>query len=117
MQDENFIASQCHAFQEAVVDVLVGKTKKALKQYSPKTFVIAGGVSANVRLREQLQSLIEKNFPETQFLTPEFTYSLDNAAMIAIAAALRYEKMSEEEKQKLSQSFATLEPNANLPLK
>lgn len=115
LKDEEFINSMCHAFQEAVVDVLVGKTKKALELYSPQTLVIAGGVSANVRLRNQLRNLIEQ-FPDTQFLTPEFTYSLDNAAMIAIAAALRYEKMGDEEKKKLSQSFLTLEPNANLPL-
>ncbi|MEK9174090.1 MAG: tRNA (adenosine(37)-N6)-threonylcarbamoyltransferase complex transferase subunit TsaD, partial [Patescibacteria group bacterium] len=51
----DFVPSMCHAFQEAVVDVLVGKTRKALSLYSPATFVIAGGVSANVRLREQLK--------------------------------------------------------------
>ncbi|MFZ3031447.1 MAG: tRNA (adenosine(37)-N6)-threonylcarbamoyltransferase complex transferase subunit TsaD, partial [Candidatus Moraniibacteriota bacterium] len=50
-KDETFINEVCHEFQEAVVDVLVAKTKKALELYSPATFVIAGGVSANVRLR------------------------------------------------------------------
>jgi|SRR6185369_17157066 len=117
LHDEEFIAGMCHAFQEAAVDVLVGKTKKALELYSPKTLVIAGGVSANVRLRNQLRNLVENNFPVTQFLTPEFSYSLDNAAMIAIAAALRYERMSGKEKEELSLSYQTLEPNANLPLK
>src|SRR3989338_5198326 len=53
LSDEQFVASMCHAFQEAVVDVLVGKTKKALALYAPQTFVIAGGVSANVRLRNR----------------------------------------------------------------
>lgn len=115
-QDEEFINEVCHEFQEAVVDVLVAKTKKALALYSPATFVIAGGVSANVRLREQLQSLIKKDFPETQFLTPEFTYSLDNAAMIGIAAAFRYERMTESDRAALMQSYSTLEPDANLPL-
>lgn len=116
LRDEEFIASQCHAFQEAAVDVLVGKTKKALTLYSPQTLVIAGGVSANVRLRERLQSLVEKDFPETQFLTPEFSYSLDNAAMIGIAAALRYERMSKKEKSLLMNTPLTLDPDANLPL-
>ncbi len=115
-QDEQFIDEVCHEFQEAVVDVLVGKTKKALALYTPATFVIAGGVSANVRLRNQLRQLIDTEFPLTQFLTPEFSYSLDNAAMIGIAAALRYERMSESDQATLNDSYHTLEPNANLPL-
>lgn len=115
-KDEKFVDEVCHEFQEAVVDVLVGKTKKALALYAPTTFVIAGGVSANVRLRNQLRQLIDTEFPQTQFLTPEFTFSLDNAAMIGIAAALRYEHMSEADRATLSDSYHTLEPNANLPL-
>lgn len=115
-KDERFIDEVCHEFQEAVVDVLVGKTKKAIALYSPTTLVIAGGVSANVRLRNQLRKLIDTEFPDTQFLTPEFTYSLDNAAMIGIAAALRYERMNESDRAALTQTHLTLEPNANLPL-
>ncbi|MDP2838184.1 MAG: tRNA (adenosine(37)-N6)-threonylcarbamoyltransferase complex transferase subunit TsaD [Candidatus Moranbacteria bacterium] len=116
LKDEAFVASVCHAFQEAAVDVLVGKTKKALTLYSPVTFVIAGGVSANVRLRNQLRNLIDSEFPDTKFLTPEFTYSLDNAAMIGIAAALRYEHMDETARNRLLEAHLTLEPDANLPL-
>ena len=114
-KDERFIDEVCHEFQEAVVDVLVSKTKKALMLYSPKTFVIAGGVSANVRLRNQLRSVIDAEFPDTTFLTPEFTYSLDNAAMIGIAGALRYEHMSETDRLALTQSYLTIEPGANMP--
>ncbi len=114
-KDERFIDEVCHEFQEAVVDVLVSKTKKALMLYSPKTFVIAGGVSANVRLRNQLRSVIDAEFPDTTFLTPEFTYSLDNAAMIGIAGALRYEHMSETDRLALTQSYLTIEPDANMP--
>lgn len=113
--DEKFIDATCHEFQEAVVDVLVGKTKKALALYSPATFVIAGGVSANVRLRMELRNLIDSEFPDTQFLTPEFTYSLDNAAMIGIAGAFRYEHMNEADRAPLRESYRTLEPNANMP--
>lgn len=129
-KEEKFIDEVCHEFQEAVVDVLVGKTKKALALYSPATFVIAGGVSANVRLRERLKQTIDTinrgltpDDTDTgiepvyvRFLTPEFTYSLDNAAMIGIAAALRYEHMDEQSRALLMQSYLTLEPDANLPL-
>lgn len=123
LQDEQFVASMCHAFQEAVVDVLVGKTEKALRLYAPETFVIAGGVSANVRLRERLETLIDTMNLEVEppsekiaFLTPEFSYSLDNAAMIGIAAALRYEHMSEGQQADLMKTHLTLDPDANLPL-
>lgn len=115
-KDEDFVNEVCHEFQEAVVDVLVGKTKKALALYFPATFVIAGGVSANVRLRNQLRNVIDTEFPDTKFLTPEFTYSLDNAAMIGIAAALRYEHMNKTDRLALMQTHRTLEPDANLPL-
>ena len=116
LADETFIASMCYAFQEAAVDVLVGKTKKALEKYAPKTFVIAGGVSANIRLRDRLKKTLTTNFPETNFLTPDFAYSLDNAAMIGAAAALRYDLMNEKEREFLRKNAASLEPNANLPL-
>jgi N6-L-threonylcarbamoyladenine synthase len=128
MKDEKFIDAVCYEFQEAVVDVLVEKTKKALELYSPQTLVIAGGVSANVRLRERLQSCVDslnldvkrpsEGFDSSKiaFLTPEFSYSLDNAAMIGIAAALRYEHMDEEQKKTLIHTPLTLDPDANLPL-
>ena len=115
-KDEHFIDMICHEFQEAVVDVLVTKTKKALALYAPQTFVIAGGVSANVRLRNQLRNLIDADFPHTEFRTPEFQYSLDNAAMIGIAAAYRYEQMNEKERAALTKTHLTLDPDANLPL-
>jgi len=123
IKDEKFINAVCYEFQEAVVNVLVSKTKKALKLYSPQTLVIAGGLSANVRLREQLQNVIdslnlEARLPNEKiaFLTPEFAYSLDNAAMIGIAAALRYEQMSEKQRKELMHMPLTLDPDANLPL-
>jgi N6-L-threonylcarbamoyladenine synthase len=125
MKDEKFIDEVCYEFQEAVVDVLVHKTEKAILKYSPKTLVIAGGVSANVRLREKLQETIARlnleaeppNGNKITFLTPEFSYSLDNAAMIGAAAALRFENMDEKQKQSLYKNCITLDPNANLQLK
>lgn len=115
-EDTGFVPGMCHAFQEAVVDVLVGKTEKALRHYSPATFVIAGGVSANVRLRERLETALRENFPATQFLTPEFAYSLDNAAMIGSAALMRYRLLDGKQKAALQENALALEPDANMPL-
>jgi N6-L-threonylcarbamoyladenine synthase len=121
--DGPFISMICHEFQEAVVDVLVAKTKKALALYSPQTLVIAGGVSANVRLRARLQETIDTlNLAvsplseKIAFLTPEFAYSLDNAAMIGVAAAMRYDHMDEKQKMELHYTAMTLDPDANLAL-
>ena len=49
------------SFQEAIVDTLVKKSVKALKQTGLKRLVIAGGVSANKRLRERLGSRLGEN--------------------------------------------------------
>lgn len=116
MQNEDFVSEVCHEFQEAAVDVLVGKTEQALQEHAPRTFVIAGGVSANVRLRNRLRNLLDERFPDTEFLTPEFRYSLDNAAMIGAAAAFRFAALSPTEQSALAESWRTLDPDAALPL-
>lgn len=72
------------SFQEAVVDVLVTKTKKAALEYNVKQVIIAGGVAANKGLREGMQkALDEVNIPLT---VPPIKYCTDNAAMIAACA-------------------------------
>lgn len=116
LKNEDFVSEVCHEFQEAAVDVLVGKTQRALEEYAPRTFIIAGGVSANVRLRNRLRNLMSERFPDTVFLTPEFQYSLDNAAMIGAAAAFRFAALSPDAKQALTASWRTLDPDANLPI-
>ncbi len=75
------------SFQEAIVDTLVKKCQRAMKQTSYKTLVIAGGVSANTELRHQLKMLDKKIRITTYF--PELKYCTDNGAMIAFAGAMR----------------------------
>ncbi len=115
LSDPNFIAQMSHEFQEAVVDTLVGKTERALQAYQPKTLVIAGGVSANTRLRERMETMVA-GYSECQFLMPPFRYSLDNAAMIGAAGILRYARMNETERAALKANAISLEPSAHLPL-
>lgn len=80
-QDKADIAA---CFQEAVVDTLFIKCKRALKATGLKNLVIAGGVGANLCLRERLQSLEGKVFyPRLEFCT-------DNGAMIAYAGYQRF---------------------------
>lgn len=75
----------CASFEQAIIDVLVGKTLKAVEKIHPKTFILAGGVAANKKLRESLQKAISESSPSTTFLIPPIKYCMDNAAMIAAA--------------------------------
>ncbi len=75
------------AFEDAVVDTLVIKCRRALKQEGLSTLVIAGGVSANLRLRSQLESALSKEGARVFYPAPAFC--TDNGAMIAYAGAQR----------------------------
>lgn len=115
LADEAFVANVCHEFQEAVVDVLVGKTERAIQEFQPKTLVIAGGVSANARLRECIEAMVG-SYPECAFRMPAFQYSLDNAVMIGAAGILRFAQLTEVRRTALKTNATLLEPSAHFPL-
>ncbi len=71
-------------FENAVKDVLVAKTRRALQKYKPKSLILGGGVTANKMIREAFEELI-KEFPKSNLLLPDRKYSTDNAVMIAVA--------------------------------
>ena len=73
--------------QAAIVDVLVAKSLKALKQTGSNRLVVAGGVGANLRLREKLDAGAAKIGARVHY--PPLALCTDNGAMIALAAALR----------------------------
>lgn len=75
------------AFEEAVVDTMRIKCKRALEQTGFKTLVIAGGVSANTHLREVLEAMTAKLQAKVFYARPEFC--TDNGAMIAYAGCQR----------------------------
>jgi len=79
------IPEYAYEFQEAVTDVLVGKAIKACEKYKAKTIMLAGGVSANKRLREKMIERIAREKLAVNFVMPDFQYTTDNAAMIAAA--------------------------------
>ena len=78
----------CASFQAAVLDILLAKTKKALERYPVKTLVVAGGVAANQGLRERLAEEIT----DVDVIIPPLRLCGDNAGMIALAAAIEYDK-------------------------
>jgi N6-L-threonylcarbamoyladenine synthase len=75
------------AFQQAVVDTLAIKCRRALQHTGLSTLVMAGGVSANLRLREKLEAETAKLRAKVYYPRPE--YCTDNGAMIAYAGAQR----------------------------
>ncbi len=81
-------------FEQAVVDVLNSKTKKAIKQTGAQSLIVGGGVIANKYIRENLTKIAEeKNIP-VYFPTTEL--STDNAVMISIAGYLKSFRQSPE---------------------
>lgn len=80
-------ANIAYAFQEAVVDTLAIKCKRALKHTNLKRLVIAGGVSANKQLREDLAAMMKSINGEVFY--PRLEFCTDNGAMIAYAGLQR----------------------------
>jgi N6-L-threonylcarbamoyladenine synthase len=87
LPDDQTTSDICAGFQEAVVDTLVIKCLRAAKVSGLKTLVIAGGVSANLRLRYKLEVALEKEGVEVFYARHEFC--TDNGAMIAYAGCQR----------------------------
>ena len=91
-KDENFIDENlndiCASIQGTIVDILMDKLEKASKKTGIKHIAIAGGVSANSRIRKALHENEEK-LGWTTYI-PKFEYTTDNAAMIGIVGYLKY---------------------------
>lgn len=85
--DQQTRADIAHAFQQAVVDTLAIKCRRALQQTGLNRLVVAGGVSANVSLRTQLSELM--NSLQGEVFYPRNEYCTDNGAMIAFAGLQR----------------------------
>ncbi|HLO12064.1 MAG TPA: tRNA (adenosine(37)-N6)-threonylcarbamoyltransferase complex transferase subunit TsaD [Pseudoneobacillus sp.] len=84
---ENLAAS----FQQSVIDVLVKKTVQATKEYKVKQVLLAGGVAANKGLRSALNEAFS-NLTDVELVIPPLSLCTDNAAMIAAAGTILYEK-------------------------
>jgi len=82
---EEIVPAMAYEIQEAIVDVLVAKTMKAAEKYNVKTVMLAGGVSANKRLRERFAVAMRNELPGMDWNIPDFKYCTDNAAMVAAA--------------------------------
>lgn len=94
------------SFQETCVGILVKKITKAVKEYNVKQLLVAGGVSANSYLRDELDKAC--NELNIELLKPDIKYCTDNAAMIGAAGYYAYKKGDRAD--------LTLNPNPGLDL-
>ncbi len=76
------------SFQNIVVNTLLKKTVRAMEEYNIKNFIMAGGVSANLGIREKFEELCKSR--NILYTFPEIRYCTDNAAMIAAAGYYAY---------------------------
>jgi N6-L-threonylcarbamoyladenine synthase len=90
------------SFQDSVIDVLVTKTERAVEEYRVKQLLLAGGVAANKGLRASLENKFG-NRADIKLIIPPLSLCTDNAAMIAAAGSVLFEKGQ----------FAGLDLNAN----
>jgi len=79
----------CASFQEAVVEVLVVKAMRAVKDSGVRDMVVCGGVACNSRLREMMAEACEKR--GIKLVIPRPRYCTDNAVMVAAAGLHRFE--------------------------
>jgi N6-L-threonylcarbamoyladenine synthase len=93
-QNENFVKEQlnnlCASYQKAIVAYLMGKFEKAILHHKVASIGLAGGVSANSLLRAEFAQLGERL--KMKAYIPPFEYCTDNAAMIAMAAYIKYQE-------------------------
>ena len=89
----NFIeenkADICASVQKTLIEILLRKVKKAMREKKCSSIAIAGGVSANSGLRKRLQELGQEHHWEV--FIPAFSYCTDNAGMIAMAGHFKFE--------------------------
>jgi N6-L-threonylcarbamoyladenine synthase len=90
--DPNFVQNHlydlCASLQKTVVDILMDKVHKAMKETGVKHLAVAGGVSANSGLRDAFEDYGRRHRVEVYI--PKFSFTTDNAAMVAITGYYKY---------------------------
>ncbi|MBL7045509.1 MAG: tRNA (adenosine(37)-N6)-threonylcarbamoyltransferase complex transferase subunit TsaD [Parcubacteria group bacterium] len=88
-EDKKIISRE---FEDAVTEVLVSKTKRAVEEYGAKSVIVGGGVSANKNIREAVTNL-KQEYTDLSVYIPDARLSTDNAIMIATVAYFKLKSM------------------------
>ena len=107
--EENFKMDVAREFEDAVTEVLVKKTMRAVEEFGVSTVVVGGGVSANTHIRQELAAACKHETTNCKLLIPPPDLATDNALMIALAGYFRA-------LQKEFADIATLRAQGNLKL-
>lgn len=107
------IANLAASFQQAVVDVLLTKTSHAAQGFQAHAILLAGGVAANQKLRNEFKLAIKKLPLPIQLLIPPLKYCTDNAVVIASAAYFNFDQWKLSPQKNKKQIFS-LKPDPNL---
>jgi len=84
------IADIAASFQAAVVEVLVKKTRRAVRKTRARTVLLGGGVAANTALRQAMERMCQSSTPPIRLLVAAKRYCTDNAVMVASLAYYKY---------------------------
>ncbi|OGG41615.1 hypothetical protein A2837_00485 [Candidatus Kaiserbacteria bacterium RIFCSPHIGHO2_01_FULL_46_22] len=76
-------------FEDAVTEVLLKKTERAVSEYNIQSLILGGGVSANKHLRDSFTDFFKREYPELSLYLPDPKLSTDNSIMIALAGHAR----------------------------
>ena len=95
------LADLLASFQQAAVDVLTEKTIRAVSELNVKIVMMAGGVAANQKLRQTMETKLKNSSPKVKFLKPNIQFCTDNATMIALAGYFHAMKHESTPWQKL----------------
>ncbi len=110
LEDINIKQKIAREFEDSVIETLVYKTVKAIKEFKIKTLVVGGGVSANKYLQEIMVNDIKKNKLKTKVYFPSRSLTGDNALMIAIAGYFQYKN------KKIAKNLNKIKADGNLSL-
>jgi N6-L-threonylcarbamoyladenine synthase len=105
-EQEQILADLCASIEQAIIDCLVEKTTRAARKLNIEQIIVAGGVAANQKLRDELEKHCQAKIANFQLFFPPPILCTDNAAMIAAAAFFSKEQISP----------LTLQANPNLSL-
>jgi len=94
---EKYIQALCFEIQQAIIDTLIHKTLKAVKDFRTKTIILGGGVTANKELRRKLKAQSAKR--KVKVFVPAKNFSMDNASMIAVAGFFNQKKATKNYKK------------------
>jgi|AntRauTorckE6833_2_1112554.scaffolds.fasta_scaffold00060_38 N6-L-threonylcarbamoyladenine synthase len=114
-KDKNWkkhINEYSYLYQEAIIDVLITKTIKAAKKHGAKSVLLSGGVSANIKLREELTKKAQENY--LQVFISDLQYTTDNAAMIAAASVFNKKIKDKASLSRLKDSWKLVSVQENL---